>query len=66
MANWGTNYGTIQEGWITAKEAARLTGYNRQYINRLIVLNKIIGDCSQYAGYCDKESILEWKMKHHR
>ncbi len=54
------------EDWLTASEAARLTGYNIQYILRLVRSKKVKAIKWGAAWMIDRASLLNYKKEGER
>lgn len=56
----------IKNEWITTTEAALLTGYNNEYIRRLVRTEKVRARKFGIVWQVDRESLLEYMKKNER
>ncbi|GAB4577531.1 MAG: hypothetical protein Fur0022_02620 [Anaerolineales bacterium] len=54
------------ENWITTKEASELTGYNEEYIRRLLRFQKIRGQKFGTTWQVDRTSLLDYLQETER
>jgi hypothetical protein len=56
----------MNEEWITTTEAVRMTGYNHEYIRRLLRTGKVVGKKWGRDWMVDRDSLLTYMQESER